>query len=348
MKIYIHSATAISPQHTFDGALLEDLVTYNTNRLQVIEPPYQDLLDTKLIRRMSRIIRMGTAAAIKCLRDAEIDQPGAIVTGTAYGCLEDTGTFLTKMVEQCEDLLPPTPFIQSTHNTVSAQIALTLHCHAYNNTFVHNGFSFESAMQDAVLLLREQEADNVLVGSADELTDISYQILTRLGLYKKQAGSNLDLFNTNTKRTIGGEGTAFFLLSPTPSQDAVVLEGMNTFYLSEHAQLSPERIAAFLSVHNLSVEDVDVVIDGSNGDAIEDGLYKFLQQTIFSALPVIRYKHLCGDYPTVSSFALWLAYSIIKAGKVPFSLHVKQPSAKRILVCNTYLNKYCSLMLVTK
>ncbi|MDR3679066.1 MAG: beta-ketoacyl synthase N-terminal-like domain-containing protein [Flavipsychrobacter sp.] len=347
MKIYIHSATAISPQHSFDN-VLEDLVTYNTNRLQVIEPPYKDLLDAKLIRRMSRIIRMGTAAAIKCLRDAQVEEPGAIITGTAYGCLEDTGTFLTKMVEQHEDLLPPTPFIQSTHNTVSAQIALTLHCHAYNNTFVHNGFSFESALQDAVLLIKEQEADNILVGSADELTDISYHILTRLDLYKKQESSNIELFGTNTKGTIGGEGTAFFLLSSTPCEDKIVLEGMETFYVSEKGALTPERISDFLSAHKLSVQDVDLVIDGRNGDVIHDSLYRSLQETIFSSVPIASYKHLCGDYPTASSFALWLAYSIIKAGKVPSSLLVKQPLVKRILVCNTYLNKYCSLMLVAK
>ncbi len=46
--------------------------------------------------------------------------PGAIITGTALGCLEDTVTFLTRMIELNEELLPPTAFIQSTHNTVAA------------------------------------------------------------------------------------------------------------------------------------------------------------------------------------------------------------------------------------
>ena len=93
---------------------------------------------------MSRIIRMGVAAAMECLQEADVKKPDAIITGTAYGCLEDTGLFLAKMVENNEEMLTPTAFIQSTHNTVGAQVALMLSCHHYNNTFVHRGFSFES------------------------------------------------------------------------------------------------------------------------------------------------------------------------------------------------------------
>src|SRR6185369_6984851 len=155
---------------------------------------YKAFIDVRQIRRMSRIIKMGVAAAMECLGEAGIEVPDAIVTGTAYGCLEDTGIFLSKMVEQREELLAPTAFIQSTHNTVGAQIALMLHCNGYNNVFVHRGFSFESALLDAMLLLNEQEADNILVGGIDETTTTSHTIMSRFGLYKREPLSNLKLF----------------------------------------------------------------------------------------------------------------------------------------------------------
>src|SRR6478736_199948 len=104
-----------------------------------------------------------------------------------------------KMIEQNEQLLTPTAFIQSTHNTIGAQIALLLGCNGYNNAFVHRGFSFESALLDAALLIRENEADNILVGAIDELTDRSFEILQRFGLYKKEPVSTLDLFKTKKK-----------------------------------------------------------------------------------------------------------------------------------------------------
>ena len=100
---------------------------------------------------MSRIIKMGVRR-MECLKEAGVENPGAIITGTAYGCLADTESFLTKMVENKEELLTPTAFIQSTHNTVGAQIALMLKCHNYNNTFVHRGFSFENALLDAIII----------------------------------------------------------------------------------------------------------------------------------------------------------------------------------------------------
>lgn len=188
--VYIRSIGNISPGAQGPG-----------NRLKAIEPDYAKYIDAKLIRRMSRIIKMGVAAAMDCL-DAAAEAastadeatgaaapgkrlvPDAIVTGTAYGCLEDTVTFLRRMVENKEELLTPTAFIQSTHNTVGAQIALMLQCHAYNNTFVHRGFSFESAVLDAQMLLEEGQATNVLVGGVDEITDTSHQILERFGLFK--------------------------------------------------------------------------------------------------------------------------------------------------------------------
>ena len=61
--------------------------------MKCIEPDYKTLLDPKLIRRMSRIIRMGVAAALACLQEAGVKEPDAIVTGTAYGCIEDTSLF---------------------------------------------------------------------------------------------------------------------------------------------------------------------------------------------------------------------------------------------------------------
>jgi 3-oxoacyl-[acyl-carrier-protein] synthase II len=192
MRTYIRSASSVSPQNTFgDAGFLNDIVEYTDTRLKAIEPDYKAFIDPKQIRRMSHIIKIGVAAAHDCLNKANITMPGAIITGTALGCIEDTVTFLTRIIEMQEEMLPPTAFIQSTHNTVAAQIALMLKCHNYNNTFVHKGVSFENALIDSLMFLNEGEADTVLVGGTDEMTDSSFAILTRLGLYKRKPVSNL-------------------------------------------------------------------------------------------------------------------------------------------------------------
>ncbi len=181
--MYIRATGNISPQKTFGHPPMDEAaVAYTGNRLACIEPDYKEFIDPKLIRRMSRIIRMGVAAAMECLKEANVKMPDAIVTGTAYGCMEDTNSFLSKMVEFNEELLTPTAFIQSTHNTIGAQIGLMLQCNNYNNAYVHRGFSFESALLDGMLLLKEKEASIVLVGAIDEIIDTSHAVLNRMGL----------------------------------------------------------------------------------------------------------------------------------------------------------------------
>jgi 3-oxoacyl-[acyl-carrier-protein] synthase II len=349
MKVFIRSVSCISAQKTFNAeGFLNEPAEYTGTRLTAIEPDYKQFIDPKQIRRMSHIIKMGVAAAKDCLDKANVEMPGAIITGTAFGCMEDTISFLTRLVEMNEEMLSPTAFVQSTHNTVAAQIALNLKCHNYNNTFVHKGASFESALIDAMMLLNEQEADSVLVGGTDEMVDTSFKVLTRMGLYKRHPISNLELYKEQSKGTIGGEGAVFFLLSDKKSVgDLASLTGVKTLY-------KPTDIAggiiAFLKSNSLSMEDIDLVITGKNGDVRNDAIYEELSNSLFKYTSLANYKHLCGEYPTSSSFALWLAANIIKAAQVPevvIERQTKTSSPQNILIYNHYQNKYHSLMLVS-
>ena len=349
MKTYIRSSSCISPQKTFrNEGFLTGIVEYTGTRLNALEPDYKEFIDPKLIRRMSHVIKMGVAAAKDCLNQAGVEMPGAIITGTALGCLEDTVGFMTRMVEQNEELLPPTAFIQSTHNTVAAQVALMLKCHGYNNTFVHKGISFESALIDAIMLLREQDADNILVGGTEEMVDVSFKILTRLGLYRRQPTSNLELLSTEAKGSMGGEGAAFFLLTDKGSEDNLAeLSAIKTLYNINDIVMG---ITKFLAENNLEPDDIDLVITGKNGDLKNDAIYKQLSSSIFKNNNIANYKHLCGDYATSSSFALWLAANVIERGLIPQTVIEKQADSqapKKVLIYNHYLNKYHSLMLVS-
>jgi 3-oxoacyl-[acyl-carrier-protein] synthase II len=351
-KIYIQSAMAISPQETFLGpAFLETKTIHEGNQLKAIEPDYKSLIDVKLIRRMSRIIKMGFTTAIQCLKEAAVEMPDAIIVGTAYGCLEDTNTFLSKMVEQKEELLTPTAFIQSTHNTVGAQIALMIHCHNYNNTYTHRGFSFESALLDALLFINEKKDLNILVGGIDEITDSSHQILSRFGLYKKPPLSNQDLISTKSKGTMAGEGASFFLLTDQASEKNIAcLEGVSTFYKPASNEQIEEEIQSFLRTKNISLDEIDLIINGRNGDMNHDNIFDRLDEGLFKNKNQIHYKDLCGEYPTSTAFALWLASSIFKHRSIP-SIFPRATTIKngfkKILIYNHYQNIHHSLLLVS-
>jgi 3-oxoacyl-(acyl-carrier-protein) synthase len=334
MKIYIRSAGNISPAHSLDKDLFFSQREKQTgNRMKAIEPDYSLYVDNKMIRRMSRIVKMGVAAAITCLRNAGVDMPEAIVTGTAYGCLEDTDIFLRRMIDNKEEMLTPSAFIQSTHNTVGAQIALLLKCHGYNNTIVHRGFSFENALMDAKLLL-DEGMDNVLTGAIDEITDDSHAILSRFGLYGKG--------------TVAGEGASFFLLSKQAGNGVMAaLNAHSTLYKPGSFSEVENRIHQYLKESSIALSDIDLIITGKNGDAHNDEIDQYLSATVFQNKMIFPFKQLSGEYPTASGFALWLAATLISEQRIPDWFPQISFPLKNILIYNHYANTHHALYLIS-
>jgi 3-oxoacyl-(acyl-carrier-protein) synthase len=350
MVVYINGIGNISPQLTFgDVPFLKALTEYTDNRLSCIEPDYTGWIEPRAIRRMSRIIRMGVASAGLALKEAGLEKPDAIITGTALGCLEDTGIFLTKMIDNQEQALNPTPFIQSTHNTIGSQVALLLQCLGYNQTYSHRAFSFENALIDAVMMIAEQKV-NVLVGGVDELTNISFDVLNRFQLVKQEHISNLKLFESRTPRTVLGEGSAYFLLSADKGPNAyAAISDMTTIYNPEGPLEIDMRVKDFLFKRKLSTRDVDLLILGKNGDQVQDESYDYFSSTLFPDASVAVFKHLCGEYPTATSFAMWMAAKILMRGRVPSTVLRKgnpDKTPKRILIYNQYLGRHHSFIML--
>lgn len=287
--IYITHTAAIHP------SLVDSPDWIPGRQLFAEEPDYKELITNPTIRRrMSRIVRMGVAAGLQCLSEVETDKPGAILTATGLGCLSDTEKFMQTILDNDEELLPPTAFIQSTFNTIGAQIALLKNNHCYNTTYVHRGFSFESALLDAALLIAEKETDLVLAGAVDELTPTLYNILERFGCLKK---------------SMAGEGAAFFLLSEQPAIGTVAaLSGIEMFNGTFSRDEIQAKSRAFQERNRVNAT------------------------TIYPE----EFKQHCGEYPTAMSFGLW--YTCQQMTKT-------LSNEKHILLCNSFLNNHSFILL---
>lgn len=343
MEAYINGVGVISPQNTFNTSdFLSEPVVHTNNYLQCIEPSYKEFLNPTLARRMARLIKMGIAASNICMKDAGVEMPDAIITGSALGCLEDTEKFLLAIIENQEQFLTPTSFIQSTHNTVSAQIALQLKCMNYNFTYVHKGFSFESALQDSLMNIAEGEAKNVLTGAHDEMTPKYYRVCDRIGYWKKEGVSTFDLIKSTTPGSVAGEGAAFFMLGKEQNDHSYAkLRGLKTIYKPENNKATEQCIQELLTEKGLSIKDIDLVIYGINGDSRYDHVYYDLKNGLFKDATACYFKHLCGEYQTASSFAMWIAAMILKTQTVPSAVLIgenKHKPVKNILIYNTFLN----------
>lgn len=133
------------------------------------------------VRRMGKIMKSSLLSSLEALQRAGIEVPDSIITGTAYGCLENSERLMEQIKEEGEGMLKPTFFMQSTHNTIGSNIAIKTHCHGYNVTYTQESHSLEWAIRDAELLLRSGKVKNVLVGCHDESTPLFNTLLEKGG-----------------------------------------------------------------------------------------------------------------------------------------------------------------------
>ena len=350
--IYINGLGAVTPQDTLNESYLEEVTSYQENFLQIKKPNYRDFINPKVLRRMSKIVRMGIVSSKIAMEDAGIKQPDAIITGTGMGCQADTEKFLNSMLDNNEQLLNPTAFIQSTHNTTGAQIALMLGNNYYNFAYVHRTFSFESALLDSMMLIRNNEAENILLGGIDEITEESWLIKTRIGYYKKNTSNNLEILSDDQEGALAGESAAFFMLSDQRTDNSYAqVTGVDTFFKPDGPTIIEKRINAFLTQHEMEPEDVDLVLMGYNGDLEFDTVYKEVEEKTFNKQDIGYFKHLCGEHDTASSFAMWIAARILKTGSVPeiiLNKNINTEKPKTVLIYNHFRNINHSLILLKK
>lgn len=343
MKAYINSIAAITPQNTFEQEKLPvEMVVHNGELMHCLEADYKKYIDPVRIRRMSRIMKMGLSSAKNCIDQIGGTMPDAILTATGYGCMEDTEKFLISVLDQDEKMLNPTPFMQSTHNSISGIVALNLACKAYNYTYVNRGFSVENALLDALLLIAEGDAKNVLLGAFEENSKNHHTVFKRIGLWKEHITSNKELYRLKTKGSLAGESTIFLnLCNQADDKTLACLQGLKMIYKPTNAAEVKEKLAHFLRENELTYQDVDLVVSGRNGDVEKDVWYDDVLNNDFPENKQIVYKHLSGEFHTSVAFALYIAAHILKEQFVPdyLTLHPeKKPlgSFKNILIYNHY------------
>ena len=354
MKAYITAHGVISPQETHNDsgfpAVIREVVS---DHLTCMEPDYRVLINPIHLRRMPRILKMGLASARLCVDRAGGTGPDAVIVGTGLGCLDNLEKFLTEMLKTDEHITSVLPFINSTHNAVAAQVAMMLQNHGYNVTYCHRGFSFESALDDALMLISENAARNVLVGGIDECTMDFVRLHGYLNYWKKPL-SNLSLQFDQSPGTIAGEGSAFFMISAKPAGSGrVILEGVHTFFRPGGATIDEVtgEIDSFLGNLGADRQEIGLVLTGVNGDTGFDRIYHDLEREYFvRSTGMAFYKHLCGEYYTSTSFAMWLGALILKDQAVPAMVQLKAPGSgilNKLLIYNHIRNSEHSLILLS-
>jgi len=325
---YIHQTVCVSAQKTNGVINLDDIQPINDNKLQAIEPNYDDI-PPAMYRRMGRAVRLASGAALPLLNTLTFN---GIVIGTANGGLEDCIKFLNQIVDYSEGKLTPTNFVQSTTNAIASQLAFFSANKGYNNTHVHRGLAFENAALDVAMMLNEFPDNSYLLGGVDEISAYQYNIESLAGSYKKESIASADLYTSKTTGSIPGDGCTMFAVSKQKVGAAAKLKAIGTIHTNKVEEVT-QYMNHFVT-KNLGSDTINLFLSGENGDNRHLPYYTACKN-IVPNVAVERFKHLCGEYATASSFALWLACYKIKTSNL-----------KNVLIYNNFRGEQHSFMLV--
>lgn len=343
MATYINSIASIVPQD-----FTQEFSLPQTDNFQAIEPNYQAFISSGDQRRMSRLVKMGVFSALQSLKNAQIEQLDGIAVGTGWGGFDSSTKFETALIEKEEKMLSPTTFIQALHNTIAGQIALSIKCYQYNITYAHRGFSFESALMDAMMLLADKsQPQSILVGGVDELPELRTEMYRRAG-YVKNCHEKVE--NPQQEAMIPGEGATFTIISSEKNDKTIAqILDMSLLYNPVSSEEVSEEIISFLERNHINLNQIDLVLLGNSGNPLWDGKINHVKKSLFADNDSIYFKNLCGEYPTSTAFALEVATNYL-TNILPISMFdfpMKQ-DAKNALIINHFRDTNYSFILIQK
>lgn len=342
---YIHQSNCIAAQQDVLNDGIDTLHDAVDKRLFATEPDYTGI-PPGVLRRMGKAIRMGVGAALPICK--ETTALNGIIIGTANGGMEDCIKFLNQIVQYEEGLLAPGNFVQSTSNAIAGQLGLITANKGYNITHVHLGLAFENALLDAMMQLNENPANSYLLGGVDEISTFNYNIEKLAGAYKKETISIKQLYETDTAGSIAGEGAAMFIVNKNAENAIAKVEAVCTLHSNDAEEVS-NKLKKFLTENIDDKKKIDFFLSGENGDNRILKFYTACESLLNTETAVGRFKHLCGEYPTASSFALWLCCEMLQAQKIPQHMYKKKTrieNLKTILLYNNYKGYQHSFILI--
>ena len=326
-SVKILSAKQISIQNPLTEEWMDNPLSYTEDYVRAIDPDFKQFISAGDARRMGKLLKRALATSLSALQEGGIENPDAIITGTGFGSIENTELFLDALVREGEQLLKPTQFMQSTHNTASSLIGIHTKCHGYNSTYSQKGFSFDSALYDAWMQFRIGRITSALVGSHDEMSPVFSGFVRKAG----HVGEG----------EICSEAAVSVLLAENGDNAYCTLEGVKLLDTP-----SEDTISKVLA--DMTAGGIDAVMTGKSGNGVNDSWYGFLD-AMLPGVPQLRYKPLFGVNFSSSATGFYAAACCLKKGSVPSVLSVSGKPigcGKGILLVNVVEGRHYSFVLL--
>lgn len=170
-------------------------------------------------RRMSSISRMAVAASIEAVADSGLcldkmnRERVAVVMGTSYGSSSHVDGFYCSLLADGPRGAQPLLFPETVPNAPASHISIYHNIQGPNVTFCQNEISAETGMAYARSLLDGNGVDVVLLGGAEELSEILFGCYDAVGgLNKIRVKEGEDIQPKAGGGLILGEGAAVLIM----------------------------------------------------------------------------------------------------------------------------------------
>jgi hypothetical protein len=327
ISVKILSAKQITIQNPLCEEWMENPLTYTEDYVRAVDPDFKQFISAGDARRMGKLLKRALATSLSALQEGGIENPDAIITGTGFGSIENTELFLDALVREGEQLLKPTQFMQSTHNTASSLIGIHTKCHGYNSTYSQKGLSFDSALYDAWMQFRLGRIKTALVGGHDEMSPVFSGFVRKAGHVKEGE--------------ICSEAAVSVLLASGGDNAYCTLEGVKLLDTPTEDTLS--KVLA-----DMTAGGIDAVMTGMSGNKENDSWYGFLD-AMLPGIPQLRYKPLFGVNFSSSATGFYAAACCLRKGSVPAVLLESGKAidcSKGILVVNVVEGRHYSFSIL--
>jgi len=326
-SVKILSAKQISIQNPLTEEWMDNPLSYSEDYVRAVDPDFKQFISAGDARRMGKLLKRALATSLSALQEGGIENPDAIITGTGFGSIENTELFLDALVREGEQLLKPTQFMQSTHNTASSLIGIHTKCHGYNSTYSQKGLSFDSALYDAWMQFRIGRIKSALVGSHDEMSPVFSGFVRKAGHVKEGE--------------ICSEAAVSVLMADGGDKAYCTLDGVGLLD-------SPSGMEIKDVIADMTAGGVDAVMTGMSGNAENDSWYGFLDD-VLPGIPQLRYKPLFGVNFSSSATGFYAAACCLRDGRIPSVLTADAKPIecrKGILVVNVVEGRHYSFSIL--
>ena len=284
-----------------------DGVKVSAPAYMALAPDAKGLIDARKLRRMDRLIRMAAVSARQALNMAGLDPENmnsarlGVVMGTAYGALGTTFDFINSWLKNGERSASPLAFMSSVHGVLASHIALDINATGVNLTLSQRDISFEAALATGLDLLERNQADAILVGAADELTDLLHEFASHFRYVQSSPVLGADPWSKRGQ-VVPGDGGAMLLLE-RESSSRKALARVELARVGRSDVKGGDAIRLLLA--DFARERIDLATTSRTGGArhfaLDESRDAALDRLLGSKLPKLSFRGSFGSFPSAGA-----------------------------------------------